>query len=101
MRPVDRHLASSLEKHAAVQRIRSLFPLPCATLIATIQSPGIDAPVHFVNHFPTWKPQQEAEREQQAVQAAGRLEPLTGHIIVAGDFDADPDAASLRFWTGR
>lgn len=74
---------------------------PCATLIATLQSPGIDAPVQFVNHFPSWKPQQEAEREQQAVQAARRLEQLTGHIIVAGDFDADPDAASLRFWTGR
>lgn len=24
-----------------------------------------------------------------------------GHVIVAGDFDADPDAASIRFWTGR
>jgi endonuclease/exonuclease/phosphatase family metal-dependent hydrolase len=22
-------------------------------------------------------------------------------VIVAGDFDADPDAASIRFWTGR
>ena len=24
-----------------------------------------------------------------------------GHVIVAGDFDADPAATSIRFWTGR
>jgi endonuclease/exonuclease/phosphatase family metal-dependent hydrolase len=74
---------------------------PCTTLIATIAVPGIAERVHFVNHFPSWQPQQELERERQAVQAARRLEALTGHAIVAGDFDADPDAASLRFWTGR
>jgi endonuclease/exonuclease/phosphatase family metal-dependent hydrolase len=74
---------------------------PCTTLIATVEVPGIDAPVRFVNHFPSWKPQQELERERQAVQAARRLEQLPGHVVVAGDFDADPDAASLRFWTGR
>lgn len=74
---------------------------PCTTLIATVHVPGVDEAVHLVNHFPSWKPQQELEREQQAVQAARRLEELPGHVIVAGDFDADPDAASLRFWTGR
>jgi endonuclease/exonuclease/phosphatase family metal-dependent hydrolase len=74
---------------------------PCTTLIVTVQVPGIEAPVRFVNHFPSWKPQQELERERQAVQAARRLEALGGHVVVAGDFDADPDAASLRFWTGR
>jgi endonuclease/exonuclease/phosphatase family metal-dependent hydrolase len=74
---------------------------PCTTLIATVQVPGVDGPVRFVNHFPSWKPQQELERERQAVQAARRLEELSGHVVVAGDFDADPDAASLRFWTGR
>lgn len=74
---------------------------PCTTLIATVEMSGIDGLVRFVNHFPSWKPQQEFERERQAVQAAHRLEELTGHVVVAGDFDADPDAASLRFWTGR
>jgi endonuclease/exonuclease/phosphatase family metal-dependent hydrolase len=74
---------------------------PCTTLIVTVEPPGATAPVHFVNHFPSWKPQQELERERQAVQAAERLEQLDGHIVVTGDFDADPDAASLRFWTGR
>jgi endonuclease/exonuclease/phosphatase family metal-dependent hydrolase len=74
---------------------------PCTTLIATIEAPAADAPVRFVNHFPSWKPQQELERERQAVQVARRLEQFAGHVVVAGDFDADPDAASLRFWTGR
>lgn len=74
---------------------------PCTTLIATIDAPELDAPLRLVNHFPSWKPQQELERERQAVQAASRLEQLAGHVVVAGDFDADPDAASLRFWTGR
>jgi hypothetical protein len=24
-----------------------------------------------------------------------------GHVIVAGDLDADPASTSIRFWTGR
>jgi endonuclease/exonuclease/phosphatase family metal-dependent hydrolase len=69
---------------------------PCTTLIASVEGD-----VHFVNHFPSWQPRQELERERQAVQAARRLDELPGHVVVAGDFDADPDAASMRFWTGR
>ena len=69
---------------------------PCTTMIVTVEAPGVDAPVRFVNHFPSWKPQQELERERQAVQAARRLEALDGHVVVAGDFDSDPEAASLR-----
>lgn len=68
---------------------------PCTTLVATVGD------THFVNHFPSWKPEQELERERQALQAARRLQQLDGHVIVAGDFDADPDAASMRFWLGR
>jgi predicted DNA-binding protein with PD1-like motif len=74
---------------------------PCTTLIATVDAPGIDAAVRFVNHLPSWKPQQEFERERQAVQAARRLEELDGQVIVVGDFEVDPEAASVRFWTGR
>lgn len=74
---------------------------PCTTLIVTTEAPHINSPIRFVNHFPSWKPQQELEREQQAVQAARRLEELDGHVIVTGDFDADAAAASLRFWTGH
>jgi endonuclease/exonuclease/phosphatase family metal-dependent hydrolase len=45
------------------------------------------------------------ERELQAVVTARLVEELRdrepGHVILAGDFDADPDATSVRFWTGR
>lgn len=74
---------------------------PCTTLIATVEVPDVDAPVRFVNHFPSWALAQELKRERQAVHAARRLKQLTGHVVVAGDFDADPDAASVRFWTGH
>lgn len=58
----------------------------------------------FVNHFPDWQLTHEAEREQQAVLVARFIEQLVAdrsdHVVVAGDMDATPDAASIRFWTG-
>jgi hypothetical protein len=57
------------------------------------------------NNLPDWQPDHEHERELQAVRTATAVEDLLarkpGHVIVAGDFDADPAAASIRFWTGR
>ena len=66
-------------------------------------------PVVFVNHKPSWQLPLERERELQAVGAARFVENLiedrdghrTVHVVVAGDFDARPEAASVRFWTGR
>jgi endonuclease/exonuclease/phosphatase family metal-dependent hydrolase len=59
----------------------------------------------FVNHFPSWQLDFEAERERQSVAVARRITELAGsrrlHVVVAGDLDADPAAASIRFWTGR
>jgi len=26
---------------------------PCTTLMATVEAPGVESPVHFVNHFPS------------------------------------------------
>jgi hypothetical protein len=47
----------------------------------------------------------EAEREQQTVAVARFIEDMVDgasvHVIVAGDMDATPDAASIRFWTGK
>jgi len=73
----------------------------CGTLVVEL-----DAPVGrllFANHFPSWQPSHEHERCLQAVAAARFLEELAGdrHVVVAGDLDADPASASLRFWTGR
>ena len=72
---------------------------PCTTLVAQVEAP--EGAMLFVNHLPNWQLDYELEREQQAVAAAQRIEELMagriGHAVVAGDFDADPWAASIRF----
>jgi endonuclease/exonuclease/phosphatase family metal-dependent hydrolase len=74
---------------------------PATTLIAEIDAPE---PLLFVNHLPSWKPQLERERELQTVAAVRRIEELVaergGHVVLAGDLDATPDAASIRFLRG-
>jgi endonuclease/exonuclease/phosphatase family metal-dependent hydrolase len=78
---------------------------PAVALIARITVPGPIGPLLFVNHKPTWQRGYEYERELQAVRTARELEKLVHgdgpHVVVAGDFDAVPDTASVRFWTGR
>jgi len=78
---------------------------PCTTLIAEIDAPDPIGPLLFVNHFPSWQPGFEYERELQTVAAARVVEELVGrgarHAILAGDFDAVPETTSIRFWTGR
>jgi endonuclease/exonuclease/phosphatase family metal-dependent hydrolase len=75
------------------------------SLIVEILAPASLGRIWLVNHLPDWQLQHEHERRLQAVRAARALEELTarrpGHVIVAGDFDADPDADSVRFWTGH
>jgi endonuclease/exonuclease/phosphatase family metal-dependent hydrolase len=55
-----------------------------------------------VNHFPSWAPAQEAARERETVAAARLVEELAGdrHVVLGGDLDAVPDAASIRFLRG-
>ena len=54
---------------------------------------------------PKWEMGYERERELQALVAARFAEHHArehgGHVILAGDFDAVPEAASIRFLTGR
>jgi endonuclease/exonuclease/phosphatase family metal-dependent hydrolase len=75
---------------------------PTTTLLAEIDAPV--GPLLFVNHLPSWKPQLEHERELQTVAAARRIEELVAekplHVVLAGDLDATPDAASIRFLRG-
>ncbi len=77
----------------------------CAALMAEIRFPDPIGPLLFVNHFPNWELDFELERELQAVVAAKfieeRLSQRNMHIVLAGDLDADPSAASIRFWAGR
>ncbi len=78
---------------------------PCVTLIAEVLAPPPLGPLLVANHIPSWKVNIELERELQAVAAAWTLEDLAtqhnAHVILVVDQDADPDAASIRFWTGR
>lgn len=78
---------------------------PCATLAAEVVAPEPIGPFLFVNHFPNWQLDFERERESQAVAASRFIEDLVAkrrrQVIMVGDLDADPNAASIRFWTGR
>lgn len=77
---------------------------PCTTLVVEILAPDYIGPLLFVNHFPNWQLDYEYERELQAVVAARCIEEIVDqrspHVVLAGDLDADPNAASMRFWAG-
>jgi endonuclease/exonuclease/phosphatase family metal-dependent hydrolase len=74
-------------------------------LVAEIEVPPPIGPLLFVNHKPNFELHLEHERGLQAVATASFIERLVAererHVVVAGDFDATPDSASLRFWRGR
>lgn len=78
---------------------------PCTALVATVIAPDPIGPLLFVNHFPNFQLNLERERELQAIATARVVEERIGQskrqAIVVGDFDADPEAASVRFWSGR
>jgi endonuclease/exonuclease/phosphatase family metal-dependent hydrolase len=78
---------------------------PCTTLVAGLVAPDPVGPLLFVNHFPSWQLDFEHERELQAVAAARFLEERrkrgNEQVVMVGDLDADPSAASIRFWCGR
>ena len=67
--------------------------------------PGPDRPAPVRQHFPSWTVDHERERELQAVATAhGIAAALAGRqlpVVIGGDMDAEPDAASIRFWSGR
>ena len=77
----------------------------CTCLITEVLAPEPYGRIWVANHFPDYQLDHERERCRQSVAAARKLEALVaarpGHVIVAGDMDAEPDADSMRFWTGR
>jgi endonuclease/exonuclease/phosphatase family metal-dependent hydrolase len=77
----------------------------CMTLVAEVLAPDPVGRLLFVDNNPNFQLDFELERELQAVAAARFIEDLVGerplHVVLAGDFDAYPDAASVRFWRGR
>lgn len=78
---------------------------PYAALAVRVDAPDPCGPFLFVCAKPSWELNRERERELQAVQIArlvrrhARRDELPP--VLAGDFDATPDAASIRFLTGR
>lgn len=74
-------------------------------VVLRIAVPEPIGPVLLAHHKPTWQSDMERVRELQALLSARTIEQLLGgadhHVVLAGDFDATPDAASVRLWTGK
>jgi endonuclease/exonuclease/phosphatase family metal-dependent hydrolase len=79
---------------------------PSDIAVAEILAPGpLGGTLLFVHHNASWQLGFEHEREMQAVAASRFVEDLldkreVGHVVLAGDFNAAPDSASVRFWRG-
>jgi endonuclease/exonuclease/phosphatase family metal-dependent hydrolase len=73
--------------------------------VAEILAPAPLGTLLIAHHNPSWQLGFEHERELQAVAASRLLEDLLGerevsHVVLAGDFNAARDSASVRFWRG-
>lgn len=77
----------------------------CGTLIAEIEAPQPVGRLLVASHGNSWARGAEHERELQAVAVVQRIEQLVAehpaHVIIGGDFNATPDSAGMRFFTGR
>jgi endonuclease/exonuclease/phosphatase family metal-dependent hydrolase len=78
----------------------------CGAIIAEVLAPDPVGTLLFVNHLPNWQLTHEHERELQTVIVGRAIEEITEghglrHAVLAGDLDATPEAASVRFWHGR
>lgn len=75
-----------------------------AVVLAEVLAPNPVGPFWVAHHKPLYQLNFERERELQAVSAAefidSSIDPAQ-RVILLGDFDAPPDSASVRFWTGR
>ena len=78
---------------------------PSRIAVAEVLAPVPLGKLLFAHHNPSWQLGFEHERELQAVAAARFVEELVGqrdvnHVVLAGDFNATPDSAGVRFWRG-
>lgn len=92
---LDRHVADYAEDgpRAAAVAVEVLVPPPLGRLLV-------------VHHKAAYQLQLEHVREEQALATAHFVEELVSHrpdlpVVLLGDLNAGPDAASLRFLTGR
>jgi endonuclease/exonuclease/phosphatase family metal-dependent hydrolase len=102
-------IASRWPIHDTVELDLNLTPrtgdFACTTVIAEIDAPEPFGPLLLVNHFPDYQVDHEHERELQTLLAARaieeRVKDRATHVLLSGDLDAEPDAASLRFLAGK
>ncbi|HEY3786279.1 MAG TPA: endonuclease/exonuclease/phosphatase family protein [Steroidobacteraceae bacterium] len=105
----DRYGGSALAtrwEHQVVEaldlRVAGANDIPWATLAAVTKVPGAGEMV-FMAATAAWRPAAEDTRERQAIaitdlDSRHRRELPT---IIAGDFNAGPDSASIRYLSGR
>jgi endonuclease/exonuclease/phosphatase family metal-dependent hydrolase len=78
---------------------------PYAAVAVRVAAPDPVGPMLFVCAKPSWELNRERERELQAVALVGMIRRHARRAefptVIAGDFDATPDSASIRFLTGR
>ena len=78
----------------------------CGAIIAEVFAPDPTGTLLFANHLPNWQLTHEHERELQTLIVGRTIEEIVErrgprHVVLVGDLDATPDAASVRFWRGR
>jgi endonuclease/exonuclease/phosphatase family metal-dependent hydrolase len=75
----------------------------CGTVLVEVDSPV--GRLLFGSHGNSWQWWAERERELQAVAVVQAVERLVAdrpaHVVLGGDFNAEPQASSMRFFTGR
>ena len=82
-------------------RVAGAADVPWCTVAATVPIPG-EGDVLFIGTTAAWRLDAEAVREQQAIALTDldARHRQTLPTIIAGDFNAAPDAASIRYLRG-
>jgi endonuclease/exonuclease/phosphatase family metal-dependent hydrolase len=98
----DHQIAHRHEKGVAIGSrwpIARTHELESDTLVAEVDAPF--GRLVFANHAASYELTAERAREREAVALARLIEALDPeHAIVAGDFNATPDSAGVRFLLG-
>jgi len=83
-------------------RLPDAMDVPWATMAVTVPIPD-EGELLFISASTSWRLEAESARERQAVALAELDARHRGPLptIIAGDFNATPDAASIRYLTGR
>jgi endonuclease/exonuclease/phosphatase family metal-dependent hydrolase len=83
-------------------RLPDAMDVPWATMAALVPIPD-EGELLFISASTSWRLEAESARERQAVALADLDARHRGPLptIIAGDFNATPDAASIRYLTGQ